>query len=373
MGRRKVLLYSDARVYGGGERYLLELARGLPKDRYEVSVVTSEEGALDGFAQEVAGLGVRIHRMPAIPTLQDRGALLKVFRFFATQRPHVLHFNLVDPRACNGAMTAAALALYRDFVVTEHLPRNHFDNRPLPFRHRVARRLTKTTIVLNEADKHTVENRPRQRGRIALIQNGLADPGENTESRREAARSALGFPGHQGPIVGFVGRLIPQKNPLLLLEGVRRVVPARPEARFVVLGDGPDAPAFQAKIAELGLGPYVRWLGHRADARELVYGFDLLANTSRFEGLPYSLLEAMGASVPIIAPQIAGMSQVVADGASGFLVPPEDGDWLGRLLLEALSDPARLVRFGRVGRERLLSLFSLSAMATKTAALYDSI
>jgi glycosyltransferase involved in cell wall biosynthesis len=370
MAGPRVLLYSDARVHGGAERYLLELTRELPHEGFRVELATSEEGALDAFAAEVQRLGLPLRRLPRIETLADRGALLKVWRFFATNHPHILHFNLVDPRACHGAMVAALCALRRGFVVTEHLARNRFDGGPLPFRVRLASRSIRATIVLNEADQSAVENRPLNRSRVVVVPNGITDPGPGTPERRERARATLGFPGHAGPILGFVGRMIPQKNPDLFLEGARRLAPARPDARFVLLGDGPELPALQAKVQQLGLGPVTRFLGHRHDAPELVFGLDLLANTSRAEGQPISVLEAMASEVCVVAPAIPGLTSLVADGASGFLVPPEDGDALGRILHEALSDPARLACMGRVGRERYLALHTARAMAARTARIY---
>lgn len=373
MSRKSVLLYSDGAIYGGGERYLLELARTLPRERFLVHAVTSEEGAVDGFASDLIKTGAELTRLPAIRTLKERGKVLKLMRFFATNRPSVLHFNLVDPRACNGAMVAAWLSGRRRFVATEHLPGAPYDNGRLPFRHRIALKHTAVTIVNTEGDRVGVENRPFQRSRVVVIPNGIEDPGAPNPARRNSARAVLGFAEHEGPIVGFVGRLIPQKHADLFLEGVRRVAPHRPDVRFAILGDGPEIGALQAKVGELLLGPVVRFYGHRMDARELVYGMDLLVNTSRFEGMPFSIIEAMFAAVPTVGQKIRGVADLIAHETTGALVPPGDGDVLGQTLLQILSNTDRLRRMGATARERAITLFTSRTMSERTQAAYELI
>ena len=147
MAARTVLLYSDAPLFAGAERYLVELARGLPRDDWRVQVVCSESGALDPMAAELSSADIAVRRLPEINTLKDRGAFLKVLRFFAGHRPDILHFNLTDPRACNGAMTAARAAMRGRFICTEHLPTSEFDDKPLPFRQRIDTHNTAPTIV----------------------------------------------------------------------------------------------------------------------------------------------------------------------------------------------------------------------------------
>ncbi|MSR75711.1 MAG: glycosyltransferase family 1 protein [Planctomycetes bacterium] len=368
---RQLLLYSDAPVFGGAERALIELARELPRAHWEVTVVLSEEGAVDPLAQLMAALHVRVVRLPAIPTLKARGAFLKVWRFFVQNRFDVVHFNLTDPRACTGAMTAAGMALRSDFVVTEHLPRSVFDNMPLPRRVRSAAARTAHTITNTEADRSAILARPWNSSQVHVVANGVTDDGVLDPERRTRARAELGFPSEHFLLVGLVGRLIPQKNPDLFLEGVRRVVPHFPQARFVVLGDGPLLAPMRAKAEELGIAQAMCWYGFRNDARELLRGLDLLVNTSVVEGMPFSVIEAMFAGLPVIGTRIPGLLETVADHASGVLVPPGDGEILGGAMCAALSDRARLHRFGLVGRERAQLLFHARGMAARIASIYE--
>lgn len=374
MTRRRLLLYSDGNVYGGGERYLVELARGLPDDRFAVSVVLAEGGALDACHAEIEELGVPVRRLPPIPNLKARGPFLKVLRFFATHRPHLLHFNLTDPRACNGAMTAAWMSLRRRFIVTEHLPHSPYSDHRLPFRHRLAAKHTAVTIVNTDAHRAVVEARPHNRGEVAVVPNGIPDPGPKTEQRRADARAALGFDEDDVIIVGLVGRLDShQKNPDLFLEAARRVAPERPDVTFVVIGDGPELGNLHQKVEELGLDASVRFYGHRDDSRELMNGLDLLVNTSHYEGMPFSVMEAMYAGVPVLVTDILGVRNLVADHVVGRIVPPGNGDVMADAMRDLLRDPADLARKGAVARERMTALFSLAGMIAATARIYDDL
>lgn len=369
MSARRVLLFSDAPLYAGAERYLVELARGLPRDRWDVEVVCSESGGVDPMDAELTGAGIPVRRLPEIPTLKARGAFLKVMRYFATHRADILHFNLTDPRACNGAMAAARMAMRGKFVCTEHLPTSVFDNGRLPFRHRLATRGTVATIVNTVAGREAMEARPYHRGRVAVVPNGIPDPGDPTPEQRAAARAELGFDSHH-LLVGWVGRFTEQKDPDLMLEGIRRIHDVIPDVRFALIGDGPLFHTTEARIGELKIGEVTRCYGFRRDAANLLCGLDVLVNTSRYEGMPFTILEAMFRSVPVVATRISGNEQLVAHLASGVLYAQQDGDALGDALHVALGDRERMRQFGHVGRERALLLHSLEGMCARTAQVY---
>ena len=237
----------------------------------------------------------------------------------------------------------------------------------------LATRNTAMTIVLNESCRAAVLARKHTRGRVEVVPNGVADPGEPTPARRLAARATLGIAEHEGPIVGWIGRFEDQKNPDLMVEGVRRVATQRPDVLFVWLGDGTLLEPTQHRIRELGFAESCRFYGHLPHGRDVIVACDLLVNTSWFEGMPFTILEAGIDGVPALAPKIPGMDALVADRASGLLIPPGDGDALGEAMIGLLSDTNRLEHLGRVARERVKTLFSLEAMCQRTATLYDEL
>jgi glycosyltransferase involved in cell wall biosynthesis len=373
MSTRTVLLFSDAPVFSGAERYLDLLAKALPRDRYRPTLALSELGALDGFARQAKGYGIPVLRLPRLDRLGERGPFLKLLRFFATKRFDVMHFNLTDPRACNGAMTAARFARRGKFVVTEHLPQSPFDAKKTPYRHRVAMRNTAWTIVNSESYRESVEARPDHRGQVVVIPNGIEDLGPINQKRRLEAKARLTMPAG-GRTIGWVGRVTAQKDPAMLLDVMKLVLPKRLDATFVIIGDGDHLPQLQRGVKDANLSDRVRFYGHRQDVPDLLPAMDLLINTSTYEGMPFSILEAMVQGIPVVARGIPGMADLVGPGATGWIPPKDTPEAFCRTVLDALKYPERLASYGRAARERTLTLFSVDRLCERTMTeVYDRI
>jgi glycosyltransferase involved in cell wall biosynthesis len=176
----------------------------------------------------------------------------------------------------------------------------------------------------------------------------------------------------EGPLVGAVARLQPEKGIANFLKAAARVYPSCPEARFLVVGDGPLRGELLRLADRLGLRESVRFLGHRADARALIGRFDVLVVPSLTEGTPLIVLEAMAAGVPVIASAVGGIPDQVRHGGEGLLVPPDDTDALVDALLELLRDPDRARLLGEAGRSRANSEFSHAAMVRKIEVVYEA-
>jgi glycosyltransferase involved in cell wall biosynthesis len=366
----KVVLYGDAPVVGGGERYLELLAANVDRAVVEPRVVLSTEPALDDLAGSLLARGIVVDRLPAMTTLSNPGAFLRVFGALAWRRPDLLHFNLVDPRACNAAIVAAATAGHRAMLATEHLPHSPFDSKPTPLRHRLASALLRRRIALNEAGKEALLKRGVRAETIDVVRNGVVDPGAPSSADRAAARAAVA-PDATGPIVGFVGRLEAQKRPDVFLDAARGIAAARRDATFAMVGDGSMREAIEARVrSDETLRPRVRLLGRRADVLSLYPGFDALIVTSSYEGQPLVVIEAGLRATPVVAGRIEGMDETIADRETGRLVPEGDADAYAAATLEILSAPDRSASMGAAARLRMLALHSVESMVEGTLAAY---
>jgi glycosyltransferase involved in cell wall biosynthesis len=153
---------------------------------------------------------------------------------------------------------------------------------------------------------------------------------------KAAKRASLNLP-PDGLLIGSVGRLTRQKGYDVLLEAAVLTRQERPQAHFVIVGDGELASPLRQQAAALGLTPHVTFTGPRPDVEEILPLFDLFVNSSRWEGLPTVMMESMAAGVPVAATRVSGNVELIQDRESGWLVPPEDPQQLAAVISESLA------------------------------------
>jgi glycosyltransferase involved in cell wall biosynthesis len=166
--------------------------------------------------------------------------------------------------------------------------------------------------------------------------------------------------------VGNVAALTDHKDHATLLEAAALVSARRPEARFVIVGDGERRAELEARARALGTAERVIFAGFRDDVDRLLPAFDVFCLSSHLEGLGTSLLDAMCFARPVVATAAGGIPEAVLDGVTGRVVPVRDVRALADALVEVLSHPERREAMGRAGRERFLERFTADAMVEAT-------
>lgn len=187
----------------------------------------------------------------------------------------------------------------------------------------------------------------------------------------EAVRAELGIPPGDAVVLN-VSCLKPQKDPLAFVEVARRVLSERPHTTFLLAGDGELRRRIEAAAAKHKLGERFKLLGWRRDVRELMHASDLLLLTSRWEGLPQTLGQAMAVGLPVVATAVDGTPEAVLDGETGLLYEPGDVDGMAAGALMLLGDAVRRARMGRTAR-RHAAKFSQERALADLDALYDKL
>ena len=204
--------------------------------------------------------------------------------------------------------------------------------------------------------------------KLTVIENGIELRDDADLARaRAATRSSLGVTDHE-LVVGFVGRLVPQKAPLLAVETFRRLRVAHPSARFVLAGDGPEAAAVARALAETAMTPHVRWIP-RAIGRDLLPGVDVLLMTSQYEGFPYVMLEALDAGCAIVTTSVGGARDCVIEGRNGEIVRSPTGEALAHAVSGFLTG-TDLLRVARATSRLRARQFAIGRMVDRLVALY---
>jgi len=347
---------------GGTERLVIEICRQLANRVQSMVCCLDEPG---DWAAELEALNVPVVALHRQPGFQPALAV-QIARLIKAHDISVVHCHHYTPYVYG--LLAARLANVR-LVFTEHGKLS--DHAPSPKRRLVNPFLSmlggRVCSVSADLKQHMVaEGFPARR--IQVVYNGI-DPGHRPSSiERLAAREALGVPGGAF-VAGTVGRLDPVKNLRVMLQAHALLLEKHPDARAVIVGDGPERAALEAHAADLGIAGSVIFTGYRSDVRALMPAFDAYVNTSTYEGVSLTILEAMATSLPVVAVPVGGNPEVVIDRETGLLVPPG-----ARAVADAIAllvlDPRRRRRMGDAGRWRVIRHFSIARMVGDYASAY---
>lgn len=226
--------------------------------------------------------------------------------------------------------------------------------------------------VAEDHARHLVEIEGFPADRVHVIPNGIDVQRFAPRSETTTARQALGIAA-EAPLVGIVAALRPEKDHVLFLRTAALVREKLPEARFLVVGDGPERPALERLSSELNLQEAVRFLGNRADIPELLRALDVFVLTSQMEASPVSIMEAMASGKPVVAPRVGSIGESVVDGVTGYLVEPGCSVLAAERILQLLEDRTLAERLGWAGRQRVCERSSLQAMVAGYEQLLSSL
>ncbi len=336
---------------GGSERHLLNLLPALAERGVDVSFLGLDDPgrAPDPFYEQ---LTVPYARLPAPRDVDPRLAVhvTRLARGADLVHTHLVHADVY------GALGA------RRLVSTKH---NDDPFRTGAFRF-VERALTwragRVVAITAALARFLVDRVGLPREKVTTIHYGLDD------LPRAWGRNGTAPVDDDARVVLAICRLEPQKGVDVAVRALARIHDREPTAELVVLGEGPEREALAQLARELDVP--VHLLGRVPDVAAWLRRADMLVHPARWEGFGLALLEAMLAQLPVVATNVSSIPEIVADGETGLLVPPDDPDALAEALARVLADPAA---FGTAGRERARREFSVARMADATLAVYREV
>jgi glycosyltransferase involved in cell wall biosynthesis len=204
--------------------------------------------------------------------------------------------------------------------------------------------------------------------RLSCEPNGVDTAVFQPRPRPGALRPALGLAADT-PLVGFVGRLSPEKGPEVLVRAALHVGLARPDVHIAFVGVGPMAAELRTQAQRLGVAERVHFAGARDDMPATYPEFDLLVSCSHSEAMPLALLEGMACGLPAVATRVGGVPDIVEHGETGLLIGPSDFDALSQAIVQILGDDALRARMGARARERALRQLDIGASVERVGAL----
>ena len=279
-------------------------------------------------------------------------------------------FDLVHAHVYASATAAAVATLGLDvpLVITEHSEgswRTWYTRQMSRWAYRRAKRLV---AVSSPIRRLLLEEYGVPPERVILVPNAVTASSDTTLGESPS----LSDEWLEGPLVGVVAQLKPEKGLGTFLEAAAHVSPLLSNVRFLVVGDGPLREELEALAERLDLDRHVRFLGFRSNARALVELLDVLVVPSLSEGAPLVILEAMAAGIPVVASAVGGIPDQIRHEREGLLVPPGNSAALGDALFGLLQDLAHARHLGEAGRQRWASEFSYATMVRRVEAVYWS-
>ncbi|MBD3304739.1 glycosyltransferase [candidate division KSB3 bacterium] len=358
---------------GGTEKLVSDIVHRVEKQLVSPSVCCLDD--IGYFGERLRDEGFRVstlHRTPGI----DWRLIDRLAHLIQHDQIEVIHAHHYSPYFY-GLLASCYTRLRRwgkapKIVFTEHgrlYPERKHRKRMLC--NPLFSLLTDEIVTISESTKAslaTYENFPAHR--ISVVYNGIDLHDFSHPIDRASKKQTLGIPS-QVQVIGIVARLDPIKNHRMLLRAFVLVLQQRPETYLLIVGDGPEAASLKSLATDLQIAAKAKFLGSRTDVPDLLQVFDVFALSSLSEGTSVTLLEAMGAGIPIVATRVGGNPEVIGEEQEcGYLVPSEDDEAMATKLLQLLRDEGLRQTMGQAGQQRVKAMFSLEKMVQTYTDVY---
>jgi len=379
-GRIRVLRVIARLNVGGPAIHATLLTGRLNPARFATTLVAGSEEAGEANYLELHGRTMPVLILPdlgrEIRPLSDVRTVWRLMQVVRRERPHIVHTHTAKA----GALGRLAAILCGVPIIVHtyhgHVLRGYFS----PAKTAVYRAIERM-LALGTDRLLTVTDRVGQE----LLALGVGRPAHYrtlplgfdlapllvAERRRGELRAELQV--GDAPLVGIVARLVPIKAHDVFLAMAARVRQTYSTAVFVIVGDGELRTSLEQRAVDLGLAGAVRFLGWRADIDRLYADIDVVVLTSRNEGSPVALIEAMAAGVPVVSTEVGGVADVVQHGATGLLAPMDDDAALARHVVTLLGDRDLGRRMGQRGRAIVAATYSADRLVSDIEALYEEL
>ena len=369
----KILYLVTQSEFGGAQRYIFDLVTNLPDSKYHAEVAAGGSGELFSSLEKA---GVKSYRLKnlvrQINPIKDVAAYLEIKKLLQKTRPDILHLNsskagVIGAIAGSHAGIKKIIYTVHGFVFNEPLP-NWKKNIYLVMEKFSAKYKDKLICVSEFDRKIGIKKRICAPEKLITIRNGI----EQIEFLdQQWARNELKLDQNM-TIVGTVANFYPTKGLPDLVQAAKTVNQKIPGTVFAVIGDGGKRNLLETKINELKLNKNFILLGEKKEAWRYLKAFDAYVCSSVKEGLPYSIMEAMAAGLPVIATKVGGIPELIEENVNGLLVEPRNPDKLAEKIITVLKGKDLADRLSAQSKDKVEKYFNLARVIKDTENIYRS-
>lgn len=367
----RILHMIDSLNWGGSERQLVEVARRQSQKGYRVTLACLRpEGPLRDVARRCGISVIGFSLKKGLFTLAGFREMLRLAGFlhrghFDVVHTHDLYSNLMGVPAAWLAQVPVIISSRRDLGSWWWYTAR---NRKIL---KCVQRLSTFVVANSEAVRdYLLEEDGFSTRHVRVIRNGV-DIDAFASLQPDRARLLPFVESGDKLVVLLANMNVKTKGHADLIAAAPRICKLVPEVRFLLVGEGAERAALEAKVEQEGLPQYFHFLGSRNDVPALLACCDLSVLPSWAEGMPNALIESMAAGLPVVATAVGGIRELVDDGTTGLLVPPHSSIALAKAIVRLLQDPELARRFSQAGQERVRSLFSFDRVLNELGEVYQ--
>ncbi|MEK6809059.1 MAG: glycosyltransferase family 4 protein [Nanoarchaeota archaeon] len=356
----KIILCITKSNFGGAQRYVFDLAKAAKKEGLEVKVLCGQAGLLTVKLREE---GVECISLPEmwrdVSIVKDIRTFLEIFKTLKKERPNVFHINSSKMGGLGGL--AARLAGVKKIVFTSHgwafnEPRARWQKLFIKLLVWIIILLSHKTICVSYQTKQAMTKWPFIKKKMVVIHNGIEE-------------FELSYKPKEIFTAGAIAELHKIKGLDILLQSWSKFI-KKCDAKLIIYGEGEEKDSLQNMARNMGIYDTIEFKGFVDNARTFLPSFDVFILPSRSENLPYAILEAGFAGLPVIATSVGGVPEIIESGISGILIPKEDSEAIFSSLVLLSEDPKLRERLGANLKSTVQENFSIDKMLEKTFKLY---
>jgi glycosyltransferase involved in cell wall biosynthesis len=364
---------------GGAQLSTLNLISNLPEDRYQVSVITSTGGILKHEFKSIKNVTVYFSPFLTRPLnlILDIFALINIYIIYRCNRFEIIHTH--SSKAGIIGRWAALFARMPVIIHTVHGWSFHDYQNPLKKRsfmllEKITAIFTTKIICVSKKDIETgLKYKIAPKEKFVLIKYGIPlYQFKNSNCNKAEKKKELGI-NNEDPVIGMVSCLKPQKSPLDYVKACIDVYNEMPGVNFLLIGDGILKKRCKSELRKTSLNGRFVFAGWRRDVSELLDIIDIVVLTSKWEGFPIAIIEALAKGKPIVATDVGGVRELVKDGVMGYITRPKEHKDTTDRILNILKDRDSFFKMREEAFKSIDDSFDISAMAHNTDNLYRSL
>lgn len=372
----KILYVITKSNFGGAQRYVYELATNLPKEDFKAEVALGGDGALK---TELEKAHIPIHQIDGaardVSFLMEIKVLINLYKIIKKVGPDIVHLN--SSKMGGLGAIAARLAGVKKIIFTNHgwafkEPRPHWQTSLIKFLSWITIISCHLVIVLSEKERLFVRSWPFASKKLRVIPNGLLAfeilPRDKALTELVGVEMVEKIKTEKIRVVGTIAELTKNKGLIYAIEGMALLNDAR--TIFIIIGEGEDRSLLEQAIMDADLGDQVFLTGRAENARACLSAFDFFILPSLKEGLPYAILEAGFAKLPVIATNVGGIPEIITNLEHGLILSPRRPQEIKHALIYMEEHPHDAKKFAENLRHRIDTFYSFDRMLNSTKNLY---